>query len=93
MASTKYAVGQIVNIGGREEVTIIDLVKRIKKKMKSKSRVEWIPYEAVYNSDFEDMARRVPALEKLKDLIGFAPSMTLDEILEKTIQDYLTQIE
>ena len=93
LAMTKAAIGQIVNVGGHEEVTIMDLAQRIKKKMGSESEIKQIPYESVYNNDFEDMARRVPSVEKLGNLIGFVPSLSLDEILNQTIQDYRNQVK
>jgi len=48
--------------------------------------LSFIPYEQVYSADFEDMGRRVPSTEKLRSLIGFAPELDLDEILEDVIR-------
>lgn len=82
------AYGEVVNIGGVEEVTIKQLAERIISKSNSKSEVKLIPYEEVYSDDFEDMPRRVPSTDKLKSLIGFAPQKELDEILDDIIEDF-----
>jgi len=79
------AVGQVVNIGGVEEISILDLARRIKSKTDSSSELRTIPYQEAFPKDFEDMQRRVPSTEKLKKLAGFAPSMTLDRILTDVI--------
>ncbi len=93
LGKSEEAIGQVVNIGGTEEVSILELAERIKDKMNSQSSVDLIPYNQAYRSDFEDMTRRVPSTEKLKKLINFAPQITLDEILEKTIEDYKQKIK
>jgi len=86
LAECDKAIGQVVNIGGQEEVTIKDLAERVRALAKSRSEIVFIPYDHVYGKDFEDMMRRVPSLEKLESLIGFAPNTSLDETLEKTIE-------
>ena len=88
LIDTEEAYGEVVNIGGVEEVSIKDLAKRIIKKINSTSEIKYIPYNEVYNKDFEDMPRRVPSTEKLKSLIGFAPEKKLDYILDDVIKDF-----
>ena len=88
LIDTKKSYGEVVNIGGVEEVSIKELANRIIKKTNSKSELKFIPYEEVYNKDFEDMPRRVPSTEKLKSLIGFTPTKKLDEILDDIIEDF-----
>ncbi len=86
LIDTPAAYGQVVNIGGTEEISIQALAERIIKKTGSSSKLSFIPYEQVYSPDFEDMGRRVPSTEKLRSLIGFAPELALDEILEDVIR-------
>ena len=76
----------MVNIGGVEEISVTDLAKRIIDKSSSKSSLSYTPYEQVYTKDFEDMPRRVPSTEKLRNLIGMAPKRTLDSILDDVIE-------
>lgn len=82
------AVGEVVNIGGTEEITIKSLAVKIKKLMNSDSDIKFIPYDEVYSRDFEDMQRRVPSLEKIEELIGWTPATGLDDILKKIIDYY-----
>jgi UDP-glucose 4-epimerase len=79
------AIGEVVNIGSTEEVSIADLAKLVKDATKSKSPIVTIPYDQAYEPGFEDMPRRVPALEKLEGLTGFRPSIPLSDIVDGVI--------
>ena len=81
------APGEVFNIGGTEEITILDLAKKIIEKTGSQSSIKMISYEEAFEKDFEDMMRRVPGIEKIKELIGFEPKTDLDTILEYVIDD------
>jgi UDP-glucose 4-epimerase len=80
--------GEIINVGGREEITILDLANRIILLAGSSSKVERIPYEQVYGRDFDDMKRRVPALEKIGRLVGYVPEYDLESSLRAIIADF-----
>ena len=82
----EQGAGEVVNIGGTEEITIADLAAKIKDLAGSSSEIIFIPYDKAYGKDFEDMMRRVPSVEKLHSLIGFVPETTLDKILGNTIE-------
>src|SRR5262249_35307212 len=68
------AVGQIVNIGGTEPITMLELAQRIKTMTASASEIVLVPYEHAYGAGFEDIRLRVPDLARLRDLIGDRPS-------------------
>ena len=85
LAEHPQAVGEVFNIGATQEVTILELAQRIIALVGSSSQVEFIPYEQAYAPGFEDMRRRVPALEKIHNLIGYTPRCTLDDILHRVI--------
>lgn len=80
------AYGEVVNIGGAEEVTILNLAKKIIRLSGSKSQISFLDYDKVYNSGFEDMARRVPNCEKLMKITNFSPNLKLEEILTDIIK-------
>lgn len=80
------AVGQVFNIGSDREITILELAERIKYLTGSDSRIVLIPYDQAYEQGFEDMRRRVPDLSKIRALIGYAPTFSLDEILISVIE-------
>lgn len=86
LVEKKDAVGEVINIGGREEIAVDDLAKRVKGLTGSRSEIKYIPYEEAYEKDFEDMQRRVPDLSKIERLIGFNPETGLDEMLMKIIE-------
>ena len=81
------AIGQVINIGNTEEVTITQLAERVRDTAGSKSPITFIPYDQAYESGFEDMPRRVPDLTKISGLIGYKTKNTLDDILVQVI-DY-----
>ena len=86
LAGEPRAVGQVFNVGNdREEVTVLDLARRVKARAGSKSEVVLIPYDQAYEEGFEDMQRRVPELGKLRALTGYEPKVQLDEILDQVI--------
>jgi UDP-glucose 4-epimerase len=82
------AVGQVFNIGNIEEITIGQLAERVKVATGSSSPIVRIPYDQAYEAGFEDMPRRVPDLTKIRDLIGYAPKLGLDEIIARVVEDF-----
>src|SRR5437870_7545321 len=87
LVSEPQAIGQVVNIGTTEEISILNLAERVRDLSGSKSTIKIIPYDVAYESGFEDMPRRVPDLTRVKSLIGYEPKHTLDDILTQVI-DY-----
>ena len=77
------AIGEVVNIGNTEEVTIGDLAKIVKQRLGSTSPVQYVPYDKAYEPGFEDMMRRVPNIDKLHGLTNFRPQTTLAEIIDR----------
>jgi UDP-glucose 4-epimerase len=81
------AEGEVFNIGNdREEVSILDLARRVKERTRSKSEIVLVPYDQAYEQGFEDMPRRVPDLGKIRRLVGYEPQVHLDEILDRVIE-------
>jgi UDP-glucose 4-epimerase len=87
LAQEPRAVGEVFNIGHGAEITIGELAARVKELTGSGSPIQLIPYEQAYEAGFEDMPRRVPDISKIRKLIGYEPTVGLDEILVKVI-DY-----
>lgn len=82
------AVGQVINVGSCEEVTIRDLALLVKEMTGSLSAIEHIPYEKAYGPGFEDMQRRCPDISKSRKLIGFEPKVDLRGIIQSVIDYY-----
>ncbi|MBC6456843.1 NAD-dependent epimerase/dehydratase family protein [Actinomadura sp. HBU206391] len=79
------AIGQTFNIGSSEETSIARLAEMINARCDGRSRIEMIPYDRAYGPGFEDMRRRVPDTAKLRDLTGWVPSHSLEDVLTDAI--------
>jgi len=85
------AVGQVFNIGNGEEITIGALAERVRTLTGSSSNIVRIPYEQAYEQGFEDMPRRVPDISKIRALVGYEPTVGLDEILSRVVEYFRQQ--
>jgi UDP-glucose 4-epimerase len=88
LAQTPAAVGQVFNIGSTEEITIMDLAKRVRQRANSQSDITLVPYEQAYEAGFEDFRRRVPSLDKIQHMIEWQPTTTLDDTIDQIIHYY-----
>lgn len=79
------AVGQIVNIGHDDEISILQLAEMVVEASGSSSRLERVPYAAAYSQGFQDMPRRRPDLRKLERLTGFRPQPGAREIVRRVV--------
>jgi UDP-glucose 4-epimerase len=76
------AYGQVFNIGNTDEISIYELAELVKAMTETASEIVFIPYEQAYESGFEDMARRLPDLTKIEQIIGYRPTLDLPRMLE-----------
>lgn len=86
LVASPKAVGEVFNIGSTEEISIEDLAKLVKRRVKSNSEIRYIPYEQAYEEGFEDMLRRVPSIEKIYKCIGWRSSTPLDATIDSIAQ-------
>jgi UDP-glucose 4-epimerase len=84
------AIGEIFNVGSRDEITILDLARRIVARASSRSDIKLIPYDQAYEAGFEDMRRRVPSIDKIAAAIGWQPAIALDQTLDEVIAEFRT---
>ena len=87
----KKAIGEVFNIGNPEEVTILRLAELVKAQTRSSSPIEFVSYDKAYEAGFEDMPRRVPDITKIHALVGFQPTVQLNEIIAKVIEYFRSQ--
>lgn len=84
----EQAWGEIFNLGSQEEITMAELARLVKELSGSQSPIVFIPPEEVYQEGFEDMFRRVPDISKIKQLINFTPTYSLQDIVSEVIHYY-----
>jgi UDP-glucose 4-epimerase len=85
LAADDRSIGEVFNLGGSEEISILKLAERIKMLSDSPSPIQRVSYDDAYEQGFEDMMRRVPDTSKAHKLIGFEPTRKLDEIIRDVI--------
>ena len=84
------AIGQVFNVGSEERVTIAGLADRVKNLVNPEVEVAFIPYEEAYGPGFEDIRHRAPDISKIRNLIGYEPSLTLDDII-RSVAEYMRE--
>ena len=87
LTSNNKSIGEVFNIGGKGEITILDLAKKIIDQTNSKSEIAFVNYEDAYSVGFEDMARRVPNISKIKQFTGWEPEIDLKTIIGDVAND------
>ncbi len=85
------AIGQVFNIGNVQEISINALAAKVKSLTGSSSDIVRVPYDVAYEAGFEDMPRRVPDISRITNLVGYRPTVELDEILTRVIEHARTQ--
>ena len=71
----------MVNLGSQEEISIRALAERVRDMVQSDSEIVFVPYERAYGPGFDDMPRRIPDLTRAKELIGWEPKCSIDEMI------------
>jgi UDP-glucose 4-epimerase len=81
LLKTKSTIGEVFNVGGNQQITILDLAKKVIGITNSNSQIVFKPYSEVYGSDFEEPNSRIPDISKIKGAINWSPQKGLDEII------------
>ena len=88
LAETDSTIGDYFNVGGIGETTIKQLAEKVIDRTQSKSTLKYIPYTDAYPAGFEDMQRRVPDITKIKNMIGWQPTHSLDSIIDSVAASF-----
>jgi UDP-glucose 4-epimerase len=91
LAECSKAEGEVFNIGSTEEITIGGLARQVKQLTDSQSEIVYVPYDEAYAAGFEDMQRRIPDISKIQHMIGYKPTVAMDQILAAVIAFYQRQ--
>ena len=85
LADSQKSIGDVFNVGGVGEISIKDLAKKVIAATGSKSEIKMLDYQQAYPAGFEDMARRVPDISKIKSVIGWQPDYDIDSIIADVV--------
>ena len=82
LALDSQTVGEVFNIGGVGEITILNLASNIIQQLNSNSKITFTSYGDAYRVGYEDMQRRVPDISKISKFVNWAPKISLDQIIK-----------
>ena len=91
IAFAENTIGKVINIGNDFEISIKDLAQKIILQTDSRSEIVFVPYDEAYGHGFEDMERRVPSIELVRNLVGWKPQRDLSTIIND-ISTEMTQV-
>ena len=81
-------IGEVFNIGGKGEISILELATLIIQQTNSKSAITFTDYDEAYATGFEEMARRVPDISKLTNYTGWEPKLGLSTIIKDVTKSF-----
>ena len=82
---TQREADRVFNIGKDKEISILDLARLVRDRVNPAAKIEQVPYDRAYEAGFEDMRRRVPDLSRIKGLIGYRPTLGIEEIVDRVV--------
>jgi UDP-glucose 4-epimerase len=85
LITEERAYGNVFNVGASTEISILDLADLIIDVTDSRSQISLIPYDEAYGEGFEDMYRRVPDTTKVRELIDWHPTRTLQDVVQNVV--------
>ena len=82
---SEKSIGQVFNVGNDQQISIMELAKKIINFAGSSSTITTLPYLEAYTEGFEDMLRRVPDISKIRNWLGWSPKLGLDQIIQDVV--------
>jgi UDP-glucose 4-epimerase len=92
LASNDKTIGEVFNVGGKGEISILELAKFVILQTNSRSTINFTAYNEAYTNGFEDMQRRVPEISKLINFTGWQPTMNLNNIIQDVAKSLTKEI-
>ena len=83
---TKKAAGKVFNIGSTDEISIEQLADRVIEVTGSQCGKTHVSYQEAYGRPIEDMMRRVPCTDRIRETIGWETKTSLEETLNRVIE-------
>lgn len=80
--------GRVFNLGSDRPITIAQLADLVKRVLRAEAPIKLVPYTDAYPRGFEDLRHRKPDLTRVRQAVGFAPSIALED----TIRDIAREI-
>jgi len=90
-ATLPQAEGKAFNIGSDRETSILELAHMVREAANPQAEIQHIPYSQAYGGRFEETRRRVPDVERARQLLGFEAEVSLEDGLRRTINWFREQ--
>ncbi len=87
LASEPRANGEVVNLGNPQEISIHDLAHKVIRATESASPIEYVTFDKAYANGFEEIMRRIPDIDRVRDLIGFNPQLSIDDVIADVVAE------
>ena len=91
LALDSKSIGEVFNIGGVGEISILDLANNIVQQLNSNSKITFTTYEEAYKVGYEDMQRRVPNISKINSFNGWKPNLSLNSIITDVANSFINK--
>lgn len=88
----KNTIGEVFNVGGQGELSILSLAKLVKEKTYSNSEINFVPYAKAYSHGFEEMPRRIPDISKIQSFTKWKPKRDINEIILDVVSSFAKKI-
>jgi UDP-glucose 4-epimerase len=85
LADSEATIGEVYNVGSADEMTIVDLARRVIERSGADVGVGFVPYEDAYGAGFEELGRRKPNCEKIENATGWRPERRVDDAIDDVI--------
>jgi UDP-glucose 4-epimerase len=92
LSNSDKAIGEVFNLGGIGEVSILELAKLVIDITNSKSKINFIEYQNAYLTGYEDVERRVPDINKIRKYTGWEPEIKLSATIIDVVESLLKKI-
>ena len=85
LSSQETTIGEVYNLGSPDEISIIDLAKKVIQRTNSNSKIIFKSFSDNFGEEFEEAKSRVPSISKINSAIGWKNQMTIDEIIDEIV--------
>jgi UDP-glucose 4-epimerase len=85
LSKSDQTIGEVYNVGSVNEISIIDLAKKVISKVNSSSEILFKSFSENFGEEFEEASSRVPSIAKIQSAISWQSTKGIDEIIDDIV--------